>query len=382
VTDVPKVQPIAPIVRRVIEGVRMPEASVPPPEVPPIDAAERVAILVGGVIYPTKKNGYAFDPQKYTTYMDMCATYRKHLFQRALATRVLVFDPGSGETRSHVPGGPDKGQVVAPARDPLRKENYRFLSGDKLKRATPADPPSKLYWSGADELARQAGGPESDVPFADYEKARDGGQLKERSFSILDVYATIAASPAKTIHELHFFGHAIGAGPIVVNTAGKNKRLDKDGRPWHFTWAEFQGKSGQAFREAFADEALVMVWGCLFDEAIRKLFVAARAEKTGKVALKKLRDAVAGGFATGLAGASGRSVVSALPPASAVHEPDKAEPVNFQPSLMHVEFRSEGEQRMEFWRSKVGVTFARGGINAGHATYGRGYGTYPLPEVK
>ena len=89
---------------------------------------------------------------------------------------------------------------------------------------------------------------------------------------------------------MHFIGHAIADGPVIVNTPNyKRKQFDKDARRDDFTDSElvhvFGGQNLAKFQAAFTNDAFLVVWGCEASRYPQLLILQAKAK--GKVSLTK-----------------------------------------------------------------------------------------------
>jgi hypothetical protein len=109
--------------------------------------------------------------------------------------------------------------------------------------------------------------------------------------SITDIYALIqgigAGADKGTVTELSFFSHGFMGGPILVNSydmsgdPAARDPDDKDAREWKdFQAPTMDAKALGNFKAAFADSAVVWIWGCVFYSAVNK--VLGRLFKTSK----------------------------------------------------------------------------------------------------
>ena len=93
---------------------------------------------------------------------------------------------------------------MQPKRDALLAKNYRYNINGILKlKVSPAEKlvNSRLYYSGAHELAKQLTSSEDgDISKADYDKWPGG---KENSMSVSDLYEIAATQPAASLCEVH-----------------------------------------------------------------------------------------------------------------------------------------------------------------------------------
>lgn len=107
--------------------------------------------------------------------------------------------------------------------------------------------------------------------------------------TVIDLYEFVKNQRAGDVTELHFFTHGWSGGPLLHNTdeafgTPSNSRdpLDADPRIKDFAIPSvLGGVEGQAFRQAFARNALVKLWGCNADDAghrqlVKKDYFAAR----------------------------------------------------------------------------------------------------------
>jgi hypothetical protein len=92
-----------------------------------------------------------------------------------------------------------------------------------------------------------------------------------KTLSIMDVYRHIySVVPAGSVAELSFFSHAFSRGPILLNTYdhtgsnfdGKRELSDKDARPKDFNAEVMPPYVLKAFRDGFAPNPVVWIWGC------------------------------------------------------------------------------------------------------------------------
>lgn len=376
---------------------------------------ERIALIVAQVNYPRPKQSNE-DPAKPGTYLTFARNYKDYLFSKDLADRVIIFELLAGRFVAFTKGGPKDGQPQQPKRDPIRPKNYRYNIGGTLKlTVTPKQKASevRLYYSGVDELALSTTGKEDgEVSRADYDKWPGG---KENSMSVADVYETVFHLPAGSLRELHFIGHGIADGPLLVNTPNyKRKQYDKDGRIDDFTDPELAHIFGQqplpTFKAAFHTEAFTALWGCEARALARWLIFQAKhgkgkaivpprdqygsdqAHKTDTQQLasslgketEKLKSMIAGTYASALAKASGRRVLAALPGMGSVHEDqtntDKSG-AKFEPTVMHVDLAMHLEQ-LQFYK-ELGIRFENVGafkainvIEAKFKGFGRGYAVF------
>ncbi len=340
---------------------------------------EKLALLVGGVNYPRKTQGNA-DPQPHQTYFKLCMNYKDYLLAQGLVDRVIFFDFVLGETRSFYKGGPKDGQVNA-SYERLRIKNYRFVDGDTLTVRRVADV-SRYYFTAVDDLATElTGDPDADVKKAEYVPYQGG---KERSLSVSDVYGIFRVAMAAQIKELHFIGHAIANGPVIVNTDEyQSKYYDKDARRKDFSNPKlahvFDATHLPHSRAAFVAAPVVCVWGCENSKTARDLIVKAWAkqEKGESIAqeVTAIKGLVDNTYAALFAKKLGFPVLSALPGTYSVHEAepnDDPSGIAFKPAVMHVNMKV-CERIMEFYAKNLGSTFATTGAFQGHPKFGRGY---------
>jgi hypothetical protein len=363
-----------------------------------IRPGETVALLVAGVNYPRKSQGYVFAPNTNGTYFGYCQTYKDYLLAKGIVTRVIILHFLKGEVYSYRRGASEE---MARSFDPVMADNYRFEHDDRYTLARPPAHatdgpirPVKLYYPGIRELATALGGDaKQDVATSAYDPW-PATQMKEKSLSVLDVYLAVRRAPPDTIAEVHFFGHAVGGGPVIVNTKGyPNKEFDKDCRVQDFANLKYVFEAGlKAFRQALRPDALLMIWGCLMPgKAEREQFVVAMAQlakgarRTREI--KSVLDSIRGSYAKALAIVADRPVVAALPVMSAVHQPTDADSEAYTPRLMHLSMKL-GRQHMANYKKHLGegkgsdmgifdITFASSGINTGDPEFGRGYAVYP-----
>jgi hypothetical protein len=294
-----------------------------------------------------------------------------------------------------------KEEMVRPF-DPLFADNYRFQQDGRYTLTRPPAKatdgpvrPVKLYYPGIQELAATlTGDPKQDVPTGAYDPW-PASNMKEKSLSVADVYLAIRRAPPGTIAEVHFFGHAVGGGPVIVNTKGyPNKEFDKDCRVADFTNPNLRNVFDTGlkdFRQALVPQPLLMVWGCLMpSKAEKELFVAAMAQlakgSRGSREINTVIDWIGGCYAKALATTADRPVVAALPVMSAVHQPGDADSEPYTPRLMHLSMNL-GRGHMANYKKFFGpgkgasmglfdITFATTGINTGDPEFGRGYAVY------
>jgi hypothetical protein len=109
--------------------------------------------------------------------------------------------------------------------------------------------------------------------------------------SITDIYALIqgigGGADKGTVIELSFFSHGFMGGPILVNSFDTTNDPvirdsdDKDARQSKdFQAPTMDAKALGNFKAAFADSAVVWIWGCVFNSAVNK--VLGRLFKTSK----------------------------------------------------------------------------------------------------
>ncbi|WMJ09136.1 hypothetical protein [Nitrosomonas sp. sh817] len=389
---------IQPVAQQVIEQI----------EQPSIVANARTALLVAQVNYPRKSQANE-DPQKNpATYLKMAKNYKDYLLQQGKAERVVIFDFLNGTFIEFKKGGAKDGQTIQPKRDALLAKNYRYNINGTLKlKVSPAEKQvnSRLYYSGAHELAKQlTGNEDGDISKADYDKWPGG---KENSMSVSDLYEIAATQPAASLCEVHFIGHAIADGPVIVNTPNyKRKQFDKDARRDDFTDSElahvFGGQELAKFQAAFTNDAFLVVWGCEASRYPQLLILQAKAK--AKISLTKKEeqqyraklDAVLGKerdelralmrnlYATHLAKAAAKPVYSAPPGTGSVHEGEENTDTSgavFNPVMMHVEL-SQHKSQLRFYK-EMGVDFIDNGafkptnsVAVEYQGLGRGYAIY------
>ncbi|MDD4107647.1 MAG: hypothetical protein PHH93_02895 [Prolixibacteraceae bacterium] len=100
--------------------------------------------------------------------------------------------------------------------------------------------------------------------------------------SITDAYSYIVnlgKTEPGTVHEFSILGHGWQGGPILVNSyerdeykfGGSNYRLrdpwDKDGRNKDFFDSNMNDSDWRSFKNAFANNGYIWVWGCVFTRA-------------------------------------------------------------------------------------------------------------------
>ena len=191
-------------------------------------------------------------------------------------------------------------------------DNYRYPVDDKLTlKAPPAGLPAnkrrRLRYTGLDELARsRTGNRDADVAKKDDDPWTG---TTENSMSVSDLRGRTRYSFAGSIREVHVVGHAWLTGPVIVNTPPyRSKKHDKDARTTDFTNADpahvFDTRDLPAFRAAFTNDAVLVVWGCEDDLAAKDLVVSAQEqERNGKPfddELRGLRMFLAGTYAANL----------------------------------------------------------------------------------
>lgn len=94
--------------------------------------------------------------------------------------------------------------------------------------------------------------------------------------SVLDLYEYIKKLPAGSVAELHFFTHGVAGGPVLRNTYDTS--LDpnlRDARDFDPRIKDFRvptvlsGSEGQKFKNAFAYDAIIKLWGCTHEQELR-----------------------------------------------------------------------------------------------------------------
>lgn len=351
-----------------------------------ITPLQRLALIVAGVSYPRPSQGNTLVPSRDRTFHKFSINYRDFLLKANRVDEVIVFDFLLGKITYYDLGAKQGGQPSSLTHDPIVVKNYRFHVGSTITLTSTNNKLRKLYWTGIDEFANTTYGDED----ADVEKALydPWTGTTENSMSISDVYRRIRYAIPGTISELHFVGHGWTGGPIIVNTPGYSSKVyDKDGRTSDFSNSNlvdvFGGSNLSLFQKAFTTDATIAIWGCENNEAARKLILSARAKEKAKQAyqseLNQLRQLLNNTYAARLAKATGKDVFSALPGTYAVAEGepnDDNSGYTFQPTIMHVNLEKCGHI-LQFYKDKLGATFATNGPFKGHPTFGRGYGIFP-----
>ncbi len=372
---------------------------IAPIEAPSIATQERRAIVVAGVNYPRESQGYGLPrgvPDR--TYRRLAHQYADWAFKNGI-TRVFIFDFLEGQLIERLKGSASekKGEVVKPSHQPLQDGNYRTWRkiDDKWKLVLkPHKGESMAYWPGLHKFTAHHGlGSNKDVPFSDYWEKHLDWARQEGSLSVSDVYKFIVNCPTASLQDLHFLGHAVTGGPIIVNTWAGNRDLnysefsktfDKDCRARDFSGTIPPNSGG--FKAAFAQDATIGIWGCdsnnrFKSETLVPAMEEWRKSKTLSTSLRAQIDAsLAATYATAMAKHVGRPVRAALPGTYASHdgvsaEDQKATGLAFPASLMHVNFK-DCEGILRFYADALGSSFPKTGLYQGHPTFGRGYAVY------
>lgn len=351
-----------------------------------IATPKRTALLVAGIVYPRGERRE--DSWNYRTYFNYCVKYKTYLLDKGLVDRVVIFDFLRGESLFYEKGGPPGGQLNF-VYGPLRPKNFRYLDRRgalTLKRPTHFE--TRCYFTAVDDFARSTqGNPDADVVGAEYDAWCNGPAMgrTEKSLSIADVYEQFTRGLGANYCELHFFGHAHLAGPIMVNTYGNRpKSFDKDPRNDDFTKRpELDHVFGSSHlansRASFGQDPIVCVWGCTKSRKALDLLgeIAAKDARAShtRASVPRFRTLVSNTYASHLARTMGFRVLGALPGMGSVHEGESNDdpvPYRFHPTAMHVSF-SENEQHMGRYAKYLGTQFAKTGAFSGHPMFGRGY---------
>jgi hypothetical protein len=377
----------------------------------PHEAAEKaeiakhdlIALVVAGVNYPRKIQSSKLPTERSDrTYFKMSLNYKDYLLSNGVVSRVFVFDFLKGQCLSFRKGGGKAGDLELPPRDPLVVKNYRFVVGSDwpedeqwLKAPAPKNPDRILnYYVGVSGFAKwQTGEPDGDVLYVDYKK---GGGPPENSMNITDVYDTIrgrrgltkitkSVITAGSIREVHFIGHAVHNGPVIVNTLRwslQPKYYDKDGRSKDFASYHVFKEPDELpfFQSAFTNDAFLTIWGCDFNWEYFRLIKEAIAKKRKRQSIAEevdtLKAYMASGYAAKLAKICRRPVYAALPGTESVHEDEPKWAGNFQPKVMHVNMEPRFKECLHFYKDHLGISFATTEAFKGDPTFGRGYAVY------
>ncbi len=388
---IPPILPASPI-------VTLPRIPLPPE--PSIPKEAKLAIVVAGVNYPRVKQGNirprqgkprSQKSQWHRTYFHIANRYiQEWAFKSGGLNRAILFDFLEGEILEFVKGSSSEktGTWLAPLRFPLEDANYRFRDtsgGVDVLRANPGKNPM-AYWTGLSRYAasKSLDMAKDDIPIADYLADWRRWAEEENSLSIRDVYLMLHRCPARTLHELHFFGHSISQGPIIVNTvrlSPQSKLFDKDCRVDDFSSSIAKSVG---FREAFARDAIIGIWGCDSDDRWKAAVLgpAMKEKPLGVPRRDAIELALSTTYARAFATHVGRAAHAPLPGSSGAHDgqdpDDGAKGLSLSPQLMHVHF-GLCEAILAFYRDVIGISFPKTGLYRGHASLGRGYGRYPPP---